>query len=100
LPLDTVIGAFQDGATAEEIAQQYPSATLGVVYQVIGYGELRPTSRRYTGAERVALAAACAGSRTGTALAPTSGADCRLRSEASPPAQAEGWCERRIMNTP
>jgi uncharacterized protein (DUF433 family) len=35
--LETLIGAFQDGATAEEIAQQYPSVSLGDVYQVIGY---------------------------------------------------------------
>lgn len=35
--LDTVIGAFQDGATAEEIAQQYPSLLLADIYQVIGF---------------------------------------------------------------
>jgi uncharacterized protein (DUF433 family) len=35
--LDTVISAFQDGATAEEIVQQYPSLKLGDVYSVIGY---------------------------------------------------------------
>jgi uncharacterized protein (DUF433 family) len=35
--LDTVVGAFRDGATAEEIAQQYPSLQLGDVYWVIGY---------------------------------------------------------------
>lgn len=37
VPLDTGIGAFRDGATAEEIAEQYPTLALGVVYQVIGY---------------------------------------------------------------
>jgi uncharacterized protein (DUF433 family) len=35
--LDSVVGAFTEGATAEEIAQQYPSATLADIYQVIGY---------------------------------------------------------------
>jgi hypothetical protein len=35
--LDTIIGAFQDGATAEEIAHQYPSVELADVYSVIAY---------------------------------------------------------------
>jgi uncharacterized protein (DUF433 family) len=35
--LDTVWHAFNDGATAEEIAQQYPSLSLADAYQVIGY---------------------------------------------------------------
>ena len=35
--LDTVVAAFAEGATAEEIAQQYPSASLADIYQVIGY---------------------------------------------------------------
>ncbi len=35
--LDTIVGAFKDGATAEEIAQQYPSVPLADVYSVIGY---------------------------------------------------------------
>jgi uncharacterized protein (DUF433 family) len=35
--LDTVAGAFRDGATAEEIALHYPSLRLGDVYQVITY---------------------------------------------------------------
>jgi uncharacterized protein (DUF433 family) len=37
ITLDTVVAAFTDGATAEEIAQQYPSASLADIYQVIGY---------------------------------------------------------------
>ena len=41
--LDTVISAFRDGATAEEIVQQYPSLNLADVYHVIGY-YLRRTS--------------------------------------------------------
>ncbi len=35
--LDTVVAAFEDGATAEEIVQQYPSLQLADVYAVIGY---------------------------------------------------------------
>jgi uncharacterized protein (DUF433 family) len=34
--LDTVVAAFRDGLTAEEIAEQYSSLTLGQVYAVIG----------------------------------------------------------------
>jgi uncharacterized protein (DUF433 family) len=35
--LDTVIYAFYDGATTEEIVQQYPTLQLGEVYAVIAY---------------------------------------------------------------
>lgn len=35
--LDTVIMAFNEGATAEEITYQYPSLGLSDVYAVIGY---------------------------------------------------------------
>lgn len=35
--LDTVVAAFNEGATAEEIAHQYPSLDLADVYAVIGY---------------------------------------------------------------
>lgn len=35
--LDTVVAAFHEGATAEEISQQYPSLRLADVYAVIGY---------------------------------------------------------------
>jgi uncharacterized protein (DUF433 family) len=35
--LDTVVAAFRTGATAEEIAQRYPTLDLADVYQVIGY---------------------------------------------------------------
>jgi len=35
--LDTVWAAFNDGATAEEIVQQYPSLSLADAYQTIGY---------------------------------------------------------------
>lgn len=35
--LDTVVEAFNEGLTAEEIAQQYPVLRLGDLYAVIGY---------------------------------------------------------------
>ncbi len=35
--LDTVVQAFARGATAEEIAQQYPSLALSDVYATISY---------------------------------------------------------------
>ncbi len=35
--LDTVVAAFNEGATAEEIVQQYPSLQLADVYAVISY---------------------------------------------------------------
>jgi uncharacterized protein (DUF433 family) len=35
--LDTVVTAFKEGATAEEIAQQYPIVPLADIYYVIGY---------------------------------------------------------------
>ncbi len=35
--LDTVIGSFNDGASAEEIVHRYPALSLADVYSVIGY---------------------------------------------------------------
>jgi uncharacterized protein (DUF433 family) len=35
--LDTLVQAFSEGATAEEIAQQYPAVPLADIYSVIGY---------------------------------------------------------------
>jgi uncharacterized protein (DUF433 family) len=35
--LDTVVAAFEEGATAEEIAYQYPTLNLADVYAVLGY---------------------------------------------------------------
>ena len=35
--LDTVVSAYQEGATPEEIVDQYPSIGLDQVYAVIGY---------------------------------------------------------------
>ena len=37
ITLDTVVAAFMEGATAEEIIQQYPSLDLADVYAVIAY---------------------------------------------------------------
>ena len=37
VPLETIVVVFQNGSTAEEIAQQYPSLSLADVYQTIGY---------------------------------------------------------------
>lgn len=37
ITLDTVVAAFHDGATAEEITQQYPALFLADVYAVIAY---------------------------------------------------------------
>jgi len=42
--LDTLVQAFADGATAEEIVQQYPALELADVYAVIAY-YLRNTSQ-------------------------------------------------------
>lgn len=35
--LDTIVTAFNEGNTAEEIIQQYPTLSLADVYSVIGY---------------------------------------------------------------
>jgi len=46
--LDTVVSAFNEGATAEEIAQQYPSLDLADIYAVIGfYLRRRPEVEAY-----------------------------------------------------
>ena len=37
ITLDTVVAAFNEGATAEEIAGNYPSLNLADVYAVISY---------------------------------------------------------------
>ncbi len=37
ITLDSIVNAFMEGETAEEIAQQYPSLNLGDIYAVIGY---------------------------------------------------------------
>lgn len=35
--LDTVVAAFDAGATPEEVVQQYPSVTLADIYSVMAY---------------------------------------------------------------
>jgi uncharacterized protein (DUF433 family) len=35
--LDTIVTAFRAGATAEEIAQKFPTVALANVYQIIAY---------------------------------------------------------------
>lgn len=35
--LDVLVAAFREGATAEEMVQQYPSLRLADVYSVVGY---------------------------------------------------------------
>jgi uncharacterized protein (DUF433 family) len=35
--LDLVVHAFQEGATAEEIVDRYPTLTLADIYSAIGY---------------------------------------------------------------
>ncbi len=37
ITLDMVVAAFLEGATAEEIVQQYPTLRLADVYSIIGY---------------------------------------------------------------
>ena len=37
VPLDTIVMAFKEGATAEEIVSQYPVLKLADVYAVISY---------------------------------------------------------------
>lgn len=56
--LDTVVAAFCQGATAEEIAHQYPSLNLADVYQIIGYYLRRPTEVEQYLRERKAKAEA------------------------------------------
>jgi uncharacterized protein (DUF433 family) len=37
VPLDSVIYAFNEGATPEEIVQDFPTLDLAAVYAVVGY---------------------------------------------------------------
>lgn len=55
--LDTVVAAFDSGATAEEIVQQYPSLTLADVYWVIAYYLRHESKVRAYRAERQRKAA-------------------------------------------
>ena len=57
--LDSIIAAFKEGATAEEIAQQYSTVPLADVYAIIGYylqqqGEIEVyLSHRHEQAEQI-----------------------------------------------
>ena len=53
--LDTLVGAFSVGATAEEIVQKYLSLKLADVYQVIGYYLRRPVEFEVVGVARDGL---------------------------------------------
>lgn len=54
--LETIVTAFKEGATAEEIAYQYPSVKLADIYAVISY-YLRQQPEVDTYLEQVALEA-------------------------------------------
>jgi uncharacterized protein (DUF433 family) len=48
--LDTLVAAFEAGATAEEMAHQYPSVSLADIYSVIAYYlRHQPEVRAYLG---------------------------------------------------
>ena len=48
VPLDTVIYAFNEGATPEEIAQNFPTLDLASIYAIVGYYlQNRPEVERY-----------------------------------------------------
>ena len=44
IPLETIIAAFSEGATAEEIAQQYTTLNLADIYTVLGYYLRNPSA--------------------------------------------------------
>ncbi len=54
MTLDTLVATFEDGATPEEIAQQFPSVELADVYAVIAYYLERRTDVRAYLAKREA----------------------------------------------
>jgi uncharacterized protein (DUF433 family) len=37
ITLDTLVGAYAMGTTAEQLAEDFPSLSLGVIYSVLGY---------------------------------------------------------------
>ena len=55
--LDSLVAAFDAGATAEEIVQQYPSVALADVYSVIAYYLRHPAPVRAYLVERERQAA-------------------------------------------
>jgi hypothetical protein len=74
IALETLVDAFGEGATAEEIAQQYPSASLADVYQAIGYYLRHATEfESYLTSRREAIAKARQGQRDALAAGRYSG---------------------------
>ena len=57
IPFDTVVTAFQEGVTAEEIVRRYPSLSLADVYSVIGYylKHQQETEEYLAGQQKMAL---------------------------------------------
>ena len=52
--LDSVVYAFGEGATPEEIAQSYPSLDLATIYSIIGYYlQNRAEVEQYLGQRKV-----------------------------------------------
>ncbi|HVG28173.1 MAG TPA: DUF433 domain-containing protein [Pyrinomonadaceae bacterium] len=52
--LDSIVYAFDEGATPEEIAQAYPSLDLAAIYSVIGYYlQNRAEIEQYLGQRKV-----------------------------------------------
>lgn len=48
VPLDSIIHAFNEGATPEEIAQDFPTLDLAAIYAVVSYYlQNRPEVERY-----------------------------------------------------
>ena len=54
VPLDTVIYAFNEGATPEEIAQNFPTLDLAAIYAVVSYYlQNRQEVEQYLGQRKV-----------------------------------------------
>ena len=69
VPLETIVTAFDAGATPEEITQQYPSLDLAAVYAVIAHIlDNRDTVDEYVAKRRKAGAAVRAEIEQGSAL--------------------------------
>jgi|SRR5215472_851692 len=76
VPLEILVFAFDSGATAEEIAQQYPSLDLATVYAIIAYVlDNRESVDAYVATRR---GAAVAQQATIEAYLPPSGIRARL----------------------
>ena len=84
VPLETIVTAFDAGATAEEIAQQYPSVDLPSVYAVISYVLDRRSEVDDYVARRSKLAAKVRDDIE--AKSPPEGFRARLLARRSPPA--------------